>query len=340
MSSLSHSIRYIAIAALASQCGFVAAAQLPFLSKIDDARYEQLIKKGSVAEIYNEAVRLENGIDTTRDYEMAARLYERAAELGSIEATNNLGYLYEHGLGVDVDEEKAAELYKHAAKRNYAIAVYNLGVFYLKGKGIKRDLEEGKRLLLQARAMGVEQADFYISRFDRIARDAKPQPAREIQQKVESGSQPIDKEDEAVQVATADLPVQVEELAAAPVMSVPIMDDDPAFINRKLNGFLNPSSQDFSLYEAEQLLLSIKDTDAERYQAKHRVFEKLMEQRCQRVATRGANVRGGPGIEYPVTGWLQQGDRVCALREVEGWSQVNIFHKVPHVGWISNSVLP
>lgn len=102
--------------------------------------------------------RYRDGVETSQNYEKAARWYRLAAEAGDAAAEYNLGKLYFDGKGVPKDFKKAISWYRKAADQNFADAQVALGVMYRKGLGMRADLSAAAVLFLKAADQGNTKA--------------------------------------------------------------------------------------------------------------------------------------------------------------------------------------
>jgi len=76
----------------------------------------------SAAELYQQALALENGEGVPRNPTLAASVYCKAARLGAVDAQYNLGWMYANGRGVPRDDALAAYFFRVAAERGLQAA--------------------------------------------------------------------------------------------------------------------------------------------------------------------------------------------------------------------------
>ena len=99
---------------------------------------------------------------TSRNYELAFRLYLELAVDGFATAQTYVGQMYEYGTGTHVSGPDAEEWYTQAAGQGDLEGQFRLGLLYLTGHGIAVDLDRAAQWLIVAAERGHAAAQFFL----------------------------------------------------------------------------------------------------------------------------------------------------------------------------------
>lgn len=117
-----------------------------------------------VKKLLEEAEKLFNGIDCTKDEKRAFELYQSAAKEGSAKAKYKIGFCYANGLGgVEQNEKTAFEWVRLAAKEKDIEALHALGYCYEKGLGTQPDSKVALRCYKEAASRGHAPAQYNLA---------------------------------------------------------------------------------------------------------------------------------------------------------------------------------
>lgn len=104
-----------------------------------------------------------SGIGTSRNPEVAAKMFDKAAQLGNSEASVNLAFLYISGQGIPKNGNAAMKLFAQAAEKGNPTAAYMLGYSYFRGYMVDQDMRKSFDLIRKSANAGYDEALFQVS---------------------------------------------------------------------------------------------------------------------------------------------------------------------------------
>lgn len=104
-----------------------------------------------------------SGIGTSRNPELAAKMFAKASDLGNVEASVNLAFLYLSGQGVERNYRQAINMFNKAAEAGNPTANFMLGYAYFKGFVVPKDLRHAFELVRKGANAGYDDAQFVLA---------------------------------------------------------------------------------------------------------------------------------------------------------------------------------
>jgi uncharacterized protein len=117
--------------------------------------YREATLKGNIEAQYRLARLISKGAKgLTADRVAAATLFQAGAEKGHAASQNDFGMRLQNGDGVEADAGKAAEWFQKAADQGVSAAMVNLGLLHVRGQGVQRDYDAAFKLFTAGAELG------------------------------------------------------------------------------------------------------------------------------------------------------------------------------------------
>jgi len=299
--------------------------------------YVPLAQKNNALAVYKIGLMYVRGDHTVpRDYAKAMQWYQRAAELGFARAQNDIGHLLEQGLGVPKDVAAAAKWYRVSAEQGWSKGQVNLARLHEDGQGVAEDRKEAfywYRLAKDSRE--ADDRNLANARIDALRKRLSPQELAEVDARANKWRQLAPEETIAMLPPPADPnyrpPVELAmvdksytpapagkvapkagtKTAAAPAATAGV---DAGYVPPPAPGAKAAPAGVDSGYVPPSVI------EIESMEAKY-------------VATKSANVRGGPDAAASLVGKLDRGQQVDVTGKVKGqsWYAVTVDGKKGYV---------
>ncbi len=295
--------------------------------------YVPLAQKNNALAIYKIGlIHLRGDHTVPRDYAKAMQWYQRAAELGFARAQNDIGYLLEQGLGVKKDVAAAAKWYRVSAEQGWSKGQVNLARLHEDGQGVAQDRKEAfywYRLAKDSRE--ADDRNLANTRIEELRKRLSSQELAEVDARANKWRQLAPEETIAmlpppadpnyrppVELAMVDksytpapaAPKPATKTAAAPTATAGV---DAGYVPPPAPG-AKPAPGVDAGYVPPAVI------EIESMEAKY-------------VATKSANVRGGPDAAAALVGKLDRGQQVDVTGKVKGqnWYAVTVDGKKGYV---------
>lgn len=269
-----------------------------------------------------------------QDYQKAMQWFQRAAELGFARAHNDIGYMLEEGLGAKRDVAAAAKWYRVSAEQGWGKAQVNMARLHEDGQGVPQDRKEAfywYRLAADSRL--AEDRDHARRRIEGMRKRIEPRDMAEVDARVNKWRQIAPEESIAMLPPPADPnyrpPAELAmvdkgytpgptaktppaktatKTAAAPAATAGV---DAGYVPPAAPGAKDGGAKAAPGVDAGYVPPSV--IEIESMEAKY-------------VATKSANVRGGPDVAASLVGKLDRGQQVDVTGKVKGqnWYAVTV----------------
>ncbi|MBL8705720.1 MAG: SEL1-like repeat protein [Rhodospirillales bacterium] len=305
--------------------------------------YVPLAQKNNALAVYKIGLMYTRGDHTVpRDYAKAMQWYQRAAELGFARAQNDIGYLLEEGLGTKKDVAAAAKWYRVSAEQGWSKGQVNLARLHEDGQGVAQDRKEAfywYRLAKDSRE--TDDRNRANARIDELRKRLSPQELAEVDARANKWRQLAPEETIAMLPPPADPnyrpPVELamvdksytpapaaKPAPAKPATKTAAAPSAPAGVDAGYVPPPAPGSKDAGAKAApggvDAGYVPPSVIEIESMEAKY-------------VATKSANVRGGPDAAAALVGKLDRGQQVDVTGKVKGqnWLAVTVDGKKGYV---------